>query len=386
MRYGEFVNKVKVICGTGSVDALPTELLRRGAHSVLLICDNVGGAPSAIKDAFDKAGGIKIKAAYTGSTEFADNKLINELYDIYTLNQCDCIVVSGGSGITNTAKLLRMMLSTGVRNIDALIGMDYIHSAFSVPFAAVPSVLDVGVDATKIAVYLSGNRLIQLVSDEATPDCCVIDSAVMKDVAKKDMGLSCIGILSCAISAYIGMQSGVISDEFSLESVKIIADHAIAALEGDAHAIGRVGEAAVLTGIAVSNSMVGLTAAVASSITSITGVKQSEALPCVLAHCLRWEEERLKDKFARLLYYVAGGEVYLSTADKERGDECCNRIQSLICDIASRCDISVKLSELGVDESAFSDIVDAVEVNGAILSCAPHIGKSDIAVILDKSY
>ena len=386
MRYGEFVNKVKVICGAGSIDSLPHELSRRGARSVLLICDAAGGALGAIKSAFDKCDGIKIKAAYTGATDFADNVLINELYDIYSLNQCDCIVVSGGSGITNTAKLLRMMLSTGVRNIDSLIGMDYIHGTYSVPFIAVPSVLDVGVDATKIAVYSSGRRIIQLVSDEATPDCCVIDPSAMKDVATKEMGLSCIGILSCAISAYIGMQSGILSDEFAFESVKIIADRAIEALDGDEDAIGRVGEAAVMTGIAVSNSMVGFAAAIASSIASHSQVRPSEATACVLANCLRLEAERLGDKFSRLLYYAAGGEAYLSTDDKDRADECCNRIDSLICDIAAKCGIALKLGELGVAASAFPDIIDSAEVNGAILSCARNISKADIADILDKSY
>ena len=63
MRYGEFVNKVKVICGAGSIDSLPHELSRRGARSVLLICDAAGGALGAIKSAFDKCDGIKIKAA-----------------------------------------------------------------------------------------------------------------------------------------------------------------------------------------------------------------------------------------------------------------------------------------------------------------------------------
>ena len=81
-----------------------------------------------------------------------------------------------------------------------------------------------------------------------------------------------------------------------------------------------------------------------------------------------------------------GGEAYLSTDDKDRADECCNRIDSLICDIAAKCGIALKLGEIGVDASAFPDIIDSAEVNGAILSCARNISKADIADILDKSY
>ncbi|MDE5618047.1 MAG: iron-containing alcohol dehydrogenase [Clostridia bacterium] len=386
MKYDEFVNRIKVICGVGCVDSLPAELLKRGVHSVLLLCDDGFGAPEAVKDAFAKSSDIKIKAAYHGSPKFADNKLINDLYDIYKLNQCDCIVVSGGNGITNTAKLLRMMLTTGVRNLPSLIGMDYIHGEEKVPFANVPSVLDVGGDATKIAVFLSGGKVMQLVSDEAIPDYCVIDPNVMKDVSPRELGLSCIGTLACAISAYTGLQGEIVSGAFALKAISAIASNVCDALDGDINSICRVGEAAVLSGIAVSNSMVGLTSALAAGVAGVALVRRSEVMPCVMEAAIRYEAEELKDKYAKLLFYVAGEERFLATDNKNKADECCRAIKELIDTVCTKCKIATSLSELGVDKESFAAITDAVEVNGAILSCARNITRQDISQILEKSY
>ena len=59
-------------------------------------------------------------------------------------------------------------------------------------------------------------------------------------------------------------------------------------------------------------------------------------------------------------------------------------MDSLICDIAAKCGIALKLGEIGVDASALPDIIDSAKVNGAILSCARNISKAGIGDILDE--
>lgn len=386
MKYVEFVSNVKTICGDDAIACLPDELAKYRTRNVFLISDERKGAWERIKAAFSGRRDMKIKAAYQDNPGIVDDKLVRELCDIYTLNTCDAIVACGGSGIINTAKLLHMMLVTGLRDFEGLVGMDYAHSVTQIPFITIPSSVEVSSDATKVAVATCGGKLVQLVSDCLAPDCCIVDGILAADLDVQTLAIGCINVLSTALDSYTSIQSIALTDSYNIKAIEGVFRCAGAALDGDRNARLTIAESAVLGGIAMSNAMIGFTSAIAGAINGKESRIARNTLPALLPYTAEYLAERNKEKFSRLLFYVAGETEYIATPENMRAEVCARKIAELTLLIAERAGLESRLQNMGVKREDFGEISERAITSGMIFSVPGRVQTMEIAGILERAY
>ncbi len=136
----------------------------------------------------------------------------------------------------------------------------------------------------------------------------ILDPALTLTQPPRVTALTGIDAISHALESHVTTKRNAASQAFSRESWRLLARGfpQVLRLPGDLEARGAMQLGACLAGLAIENSMLGATHALANPLTAEYGIAHGQAIGLMLPHVVRFNGHVLGDMYVELLEAVAG--------------------------------------------------------------------------------
>ena len=391
-KYYEFQNSSKILSGEFALENIPSELNMLGAKKVLILSDKTLekiGTLQVVIDAISTKD-IEIVGKYTEIPPDSSIEIINEITKLYKQLDCDSIVAVGGGSVIDTAKGVRMTLSQQKENILELVGCEMINYGNHIPFVAIPTTSGTGSEATLVAVILdkARNMKMEFISYFLLPDVSVLDPRMTLSLPAKTTASTGMDALCHAIEAYTCLQKNPMSDAYAISAIEIIRDNLIKAVENENDKKVRLAmaNASLMAGVSFSNSMVGVIHAIGHAIGGVSHVPHGDAMSILMPHCMKFNKDKLKGEYAKLLLHIAGPEVYANTKYEDRADKTIEYVENMLYKLNKICGLPTKLSQTNVKKEDFNEIAKKALDDGAMIVNPKQVDLEDVMDILEKAF
>jgi len=197
--------------------------------------------------------------------------------------------------------------------------------------------------------------------------------------------------LTHAVEAYIGPQKNPISDAFASAAMELIRHNLIPAVTDGSNKDIRLAmaNAAMLAGLAFSNSMVGVVHATAHATGGVCHVPHGIANSILLPYGLEFYLEKSSQVQAyieTLLLPLAGPDIYVQTPPGERAAKAVTTIRTMSNELKKLCGLPTRLSEAGVTEDQLDSIAEKAINDGAISFSPVEVSLEEARKILKAAF
>ncbi|MDE6471865.1 MAG: iron-containing alcohol dehydrogenase [Clostridia bacterium] len=355
MRYAEFSNGTKIIDGERGIADLQILLCGLGASRVMIIGDRhmlSEGFLDKVKDSVSKGGEVAIGAVYLGENLQDSASILNDMYFVYMSNGCDGIVVCGSGKLVDYAKLLRLELSTQVKDISKFFNNSTIgRKVIDVPLIAIPYRFGVGNECNALAVYYDAQKKLSrnIFHELLSPDYCIIDGNIMSSASKSAMAYGVLNTLGKAIDGFIATHYAVVG---------------IAIKQVDGHAIGKIFSKVALTNLrskaldmlessqeekvmnfalesayltkGLDESGMGMVYSLALAISDVKGINYFECLPVAIRASLDFNLRVCSDKYSQALWSFVGWQEYSQYPQEDRAKGFVSCVKDFVDEILAK--------------------------------------------------
>ncbi|HRS98353.1 MAG TPA: iron-containing alcohol dehydrogenase, partial [Smithella sp.] len=305
---------------------------------------------------------------------------------------CDSIIAVGGGSAIDTAKGVNIVITENTDDLLKFMGNYRLNKPMK-PFVVIPTTSGTGSEVTMVAVIANPEKNVkmQFTSDLLLPKLAVLDPRMTMSMPPKITAATGMDALTHAVEAYIGPQKNPVSDAFASAAMNLIRENLIAAVKEGSNKDVRLAmaNAALLAGLAFSNSMVGVVHASAHTTGGIChvphGIANSILLPYGLEFYIK-KSPKVKALIENLLLPLAGPEVYVQTPQAERAAKSVSFIREMAGELKKLSGLPMKLSEAGVTEDKLDEIAQATIDDGAIAFSPVEVSLEEAKGILKAAY
>jgi alcohol dehydrogenase len=392
--YYEFFNSVKIISGYKALETIPFELSRLGAKRPIIITDKGVAQAGLIKHVVDSFSGTDtvIGAVFDETPQDSSNVVVNQIASIYRANNCDSIIAVGGGSAIDTAKGVNIVITENSDDLLKFMGNYRLNKPMK-PFVVIPTTAGTGSEVTMVAVIANPEKNVKMAftSDLLLPKFAVLDPRMTASMPPKITAATGMDALTHAVEAFIGTQKNPVSDAFAAAAMELIRDNIKTAVTDGSNKDVRLAmaNAALLAGLAFSNSMVGIVHATAHATGGVChvphGIANSILLPCGLEFYIG-KSPKTKEYIESLLLHVAGPEVYVQTPSVERAAKAVTAIRNITGELNKLCGLPVRLSEAGVTEDKLESIAKTALNDGAISFSPVEVSFEEAFGVLKAAY
>ncbi len=267
------------------------------------------------------------------------------------------IGIGGGSGI-DLAKACAAMVTN--RESDSVL--DYLEGVgrglkltqAPLPMLAIPTTAGTGSEATKNAVISNHSPAFKksLRADQMIPDLILCDPKLSCSVPPNITAQTGMDAITQLLESYISCRAKPIPQALCLQGLKLALPALAEAVEDGSSKSSRenMSHAALLSGIALANSGLGMAHGVAPALGIHCNIPHGLACAVMLPSTLKTNLLARQKEYAEIARFIAP-ELSLSEADAAQS--LIDQIQTLI----ERIKIPCTLSELGVTHSQIPDLV-----------------------------
>ena len=398
--YYEFFNSVKVVSGYKALENIPYELELLNAKKPIIITDKGIVKAGLIKHVINSFKGTKttIGAIYDDTPVDSSNVVVNEIVQIYRDKKCDSIIAVGGGSAIDTAKGVNIVISEDSDDLMKFTGNNRLKKPMK-PFIVIPTTAGTGSEVTMAAVIAnpSANMKMQFTSALMLPKLAVLDPRMTKSMPPKITAATAMDALTHAVEAFIGPQKNPVCDAFAVSAIELIRKNVVPAVKSGGNEDVRLAmaNAALLAGLAFSNSMVGIVHAAAHALGGVChvphGVANSIMLPFGLDFYLKKAPEakkklNLKLNIENLLLSLAGPEAYVKVPAKERAQGAVAAIREMTSTLNKIAGIPLKLKQAGVPENKLPDVAQATINDGAVAFSPVEVSYDEALALLKAAY
>lgn len=390
-KYYEFMNSVKIISGEGALENISFELSNLGASKPLILTTKPMieyGQVKVITNALEEAK-IQIGSIYHDIPQDSSVDIVNEISDLYRKEECDSIIAVGGGSVIDTAKGVNILVSTGTDDLKEHMGMEIVGGRMN-PFIVIPSTAGTGSEATLVSVISEPSRNVKLefISYNILPDVAILDARMTATLPPRLTASTGIDALTHSIEAITGLQKNPISTVYALTAIEIIAQHLKIAVENGKNEEARLAmaNAALMAGVAFSNSMVGIVHAIGYACGSVSHVAHSDAMTILLPHCMKLNLSHCEEEYARILLAFSGPEIYSETPKNQRGKKCIDEVENYILALNKISGLPIRLRDVGVKTEDFETIAKTAINDGAAIVNPVEVTQKRVMEILKKAY
>lgn len=390
--YFEFANPVKLLSGDFALENIASELRQLEASRPMILTDDTLkkiGSLSCLEKALAD-GGVKPAGIYTEIPLDSSVSVVNEIASHFRISQADSLIALGGGSVIDTAKGVRMLLSQGGKDLMNFRGAEVLPRGRFIPFVVVPTTSGTGSEATGVAVIKDVENQVKLefTSNFLVPDVAVLDIRMLETMPARITALTGLDALSHAIEAYSSMQRNPVSEAYAISAIRLIMRSLEKAVVNprDKEARLDMANAAFLAGASFSNSMVGIVHAIGHSVGAVSHVPHGEAMAILLCPGMRYNIERNRQYYAELLEFVAGPEIFCSTAVDARAEMCISSLEEFMGRLKAHARINLTLHDAGVSRDDFRKIAERSISDGALIVNRRDAGVQEIEEILEAAY
>lgn len=365
--------------GNGAIARLPEFVKALGGSRVLVV-----GDPGV-----QRAGLIdRVQAILTGASifnaVFADvesdpaTRSVDEGTVHGKANGCDLVVGIGGGSALDTAKAIGLMLVND-GNIKDYVGIGKVPRA-GAPVIAVPTTAGTGSELTIWSVLSDkvAKAKISVGSVLNCPAIALLDPELTLSLPPQISAATGMDALTHALESYVNTATQPISEAMSDQAMTLIARSLRKAVAdgSDVEARGDMLLASTIAAMAFNSTRLGLVHAFAMPLGAKFGIPHGLVNAIMLPGVMRFNHLANPRKFARIAEIF--GEKTASLPVEEVAALSVSAIEKLKLDVG----ITAKLSNFGVTEGRFDEIVDEAMLSGNVPVNPRQPTKDDMKALL----
>ena len=285
--------------------------------------------------------------------------------------QPDVIIALGGGSAIDAAKVMWVFYEHPEAAFeDVALGFTDMRKRI-IPFpklrnkatlVTIPTTSGSGAEVSPGAVIRNAEtNMDYLIADyELTPDMAIVDPQLVMEMPKALTATSGLEAVSHAIESFASAGVSDYTSGHSLEAARLLFDHLPSAYAHggqDPQARARVHYAASLSGLAMSNSFLGLSHGMAHAL-GVFNVPLGVAQAICLPHVILYNSADAPTKQHPLLTYPHAKDRYAELADHlklggRNKDEKLERLIKAVEKLVAACDLPATIQKAGVPEAAF---------------------------------
>lgn len=365
--------------GNGAIARLPEFVKALGGSRVLVV-----GDPGV-----QRVGLIdRVQAILTGASIFnavyADvesdpaTRSVDEGTVHGKANGCDLVVGIGGGSALDTAKAIGLMLVND-GNIKDYVGIGKVPRA-GAPVIAVPTTAGTGSELTIWSVLSDkvAKAKISVGSVLNCPAIALLDPELTLSLPPQITAATGMDALTHALESYVNTATQPISEAMSDQAMTLIARSLRKAVAdgSDVEARGDMLLASTIAAMAFNSTRLGLVHAFAMPLGAKFGIPHGLVNAIMLPGVMRFNHLANPRKFARIAEIF--GEKTASLPVEEVAALSVSAIEKLKLDVG----ITAKLSNFGVTEGRFDEIVDEAMLSGNVPVNPRQPTKDDMKALL----
>ncbi len=307
-----FHNPVHIRFGPGALSALAE--LARSRRTIVLTSD--GMARRGVLRTVENALGDLVVATYTAVTPNPTVLSCTTAFEEVRAADAELIVAIGGGSVIDTAKAVAAQDAAGT---DAWLSA---HLREGGPFPAdflppailaIPTTAGTGSEVTMWGTIWDERtgKKYSISHPRLYPESAIVDPLLTHSVPRRTTVATAFDALSHAMEAIWNRASNPISDALAIRAIGLIPDALRAVLESpaDPDARERLASAALVAGLAMSNTRTALAHSISYPLTAELGVQHGIACSLTLPEILREVGEEFPDRAALIVQALAATSV-----------------------------------------------------------------------------
>jgi len=263
--------------------------------------------------------GTAVETVATGTSD-ATVASIEPLLARATAFGPDWIVAIGGGRTIDSAKGLWARYGHPDVPLSSVSPLAELDLRARARFAALPTTCGSGSESTWVA-YLKGEggTIVEIASRELAPDWAIVDPTFLETLPTPEAAATAAGAVAHAFEAFVSAWSNPFSDALALQAMTT-AVPAIAKLakHRDAEVEAALHLAATQAGLAAANAQVGLTHALATSLSVEFDVPHARLVAALLPFVAEFHYPSARDRYAPLAAVFGGSAASSRSAIPER--------------------------------------------------------------------
>jgi len=352
----DFQPRTRIVFGPDKIDALGDLASELGARRALVVSDpgvvSAGHTQRGI-DALERAGiGTELFDAVRENPTTED---VEAGLKLAQRHDVELFVGLGGGSSMDCAKGINFLFSNGGRMQDywgvgkALRPM--------LPMIAVPTTAGTGSETQSYALISDAKTKVKMACGDPKAACRValLDPTLTVTQPPRITALTGIDAIAHALETYVTKRRNPASLAFSREAWHLLAVNFSRVLDRPTDLEARSGMqlGACFAGLAIENSMLGATHALANPLTAAYGIVHGEAIGLLLPHVIRFNGEQFPQWYRDLLETTCGVNGFPMPTDGPDG------LADFVASLVAKAGLATRLTDRGVEKEKLSELAAA---------------------------
>ena len=351
----DFEPRTRLIFGNGSIGQLGQLAIPLGQR-VLVVSDpgivEAGHATTGIRSL--ESAGLNV-SLFDGARENPTTENVEAGLQQAREFQPDLIVGLGGGSSMDCAKGINFLHCCGGRMQDYWgVGK---ATADLLPMIAVPTTSGTGSEMQSFALISDAETHVKMACGDKRAACrvAILDPELTLTQPPQVTALTGIEAISHALETFVTTRRNPISSFFSKESWKLLSANFRTVLSEPDHLDARGGMllGAALAGLAIENSMLGASHALANPLTAHYETPHGQAVGLMLPHVIRFNRAECGPLYAELWNQVQPGNP------EQSGDhQPVNDLADYVTQLVSAAGLATRLSTLDVESNKLEQLAE----------------------------
>lgn len=299
----DFQPMTRVLAGPGTLAEVGRLTSELGGRRILLVTDpglEAVGHPQRAMVSLESAG-LKV-FLYDDVEENPTTHHVDHGVAFAREREVDFIVTVGGGSAMDTAKGINFLLTNGGKMADYWgVGKAKLPM---LPSIGVPTTAGTGSEAQSFALIKDPESHIKMACGDkkAAFRAAILDPELTLTQPERVAAVTGLDAVSHALESYVTTKRTAFSQLLAREAWRLLNGHFQTVLRAptDLAARAAVQWGAHLAGMAIENSMLGATHALANPLTAHHGIVHGQAIALMLPHVLRFNAEVVDDEYQAL--------------------------------------------------------------------------------------
>jgi len=269
----------------------------------------------------------------------------------------DLIVALGGGSCIDAAKGAWVLYERPDLKLDAVSPMTKLDLRKKARLVAIPTTAGTGSDATWVAILTDRAQNMKLdyfASRELVPDYSILDPRFLLKLPREATAYTGLDALDQAIEAYVNQWRNDFSDGLALRAIQILFEHLPKAFDNpdDLLARQKTQNAATMSGLAFSNSQVGLAHATGHALGVIFHMPHGLAVGISNPYVIQFSSRDAAQRYSDIAHVIGIKEE----SPQKATDMLVESIKRLMVHLKT----PLSLREAGITRSAFEQNMDSL--------------------------
>ena len=381
MKEFDFQNRTRIVFGPRKIEALGALAAELGCKRALVASDPgivaIGHAAAGIQSLEDAGLACKL---FQGVRENPSTEHVAAGVEMARDFQPDLIVGLGGGSSMDCAKGINFIYTNGGRMQDYW-GVGKATQPM-LPMIAVPTTAGTGSETQSFALISDAETHAKMACGDkkAAFRVAILDPVLTVSQPPRITALTGIDALAHALETYVTRVRSPMSLAFSREAWQLLAEHFSRVLHApdDLEARSGMQLGACFAGLAIENSMLGATHALANPLTANYGIVHGQAIALMLPHVIRFNGQEYANWYRDLLDGAVPG---VPTADAGPAG-----LADFVARLAGEAGLSGRLRECGIDQDRLPLLAEQAATQWTGTFNPRPVGKSELLSLYEAAY